>query len=244
MFSVGIYSLIAPMIVSVVQAAGPAAINLGTAGNFTILAKSGISTVPNSDITGNIGVSPSSGTSLTGFALTISPSGVFATSAQVSGSLLAADFAAPTSSQLSTAIVDMQTAFKNGTSRVHPNSRNLLAGRLTSQTLSPGLYKWTSGVTVTTSLTLNGTENDVWIFQIQKNLVFATGAETILAGGALSKNVFWVVSGSVDLLASASLEGVILGGTEIALVTGALVNGRIFSQTAVTLQQSVVNPNQ
>src|ERR1035437_222016 len=38
--------------------AAQASVNLGTAGNFVILAKSGISTVPTSAITGDIGVSP------------------------------------------------------------------------------------------------------------------------------------------------------------------------------------------
>lgn len=43
------------------------AVNLGAAGNFAILSKSGISTVPTSAITGNIGVGPAAGTYITGF---------------------------------------------------------------------------------------------------------------------------------------------------------------------------------
>jgi hypothetical protein len=39
-------------------AAGPAPVNLGTAGNFVILTKTGITNVPASAITGNIGASP------------------------------------------------------------------------------------------------------------------------------------------------------------------------------------------
>ena len=38
--------------------AGQSPVNLGTAGNYVILAKSGISTVPPSAVTGNLGVSP------------------------------------------------------------------------------------------------------------------------------------------------------------------------------------------
>ncbi|KJA18381.1 hypothetical protein HYPSUDRAFT_1099677, partial [Hypholoma sublateritium FD-334 SS-4] len=228
-------------LISVAQAAGPAAINLATAGGFTILAKSGISTVPNSAISGNIGVSPSSSTSLTGFSLIKGATGTSALSTQVVGEVFAADFTTPTPSQLSTAVLDMQAAFTNGNSRVSPNSLNLLAGGLTSQTLAPGLYKWTSAVTVTSTLTLKGLPTDVWIFQIAGNLLFSSGAKTILAGAA-SANVFWVVTGSTTLQAGAVLDGVILGGSKVALVTGATVNGRILSQTAVTLETSTVNP--
>jgi len=80
----------------------------------------------------------------------------------------------------------------------------------------------------------------VWIFQVQNQLLYAAGAKTIRSGGALSKNIFWVVSGSVTLQAGAVLDGVILGATNAALVTGASVNGRILVQTAATLQQSTV----
>jgi len=82
----------------------------------------------------------------------------------------------------------------------------------------------------------------VWIFQIQNNLIYAAAAKTILAGGALSSNVFWVVSGSVTLGAGSVLDGIILGAAKVALVSGASVNGRILAQTAVTLQQSTVKP--
>jgi len=44
------------------NAASTLAVNLGTAGNFVMLAKSGISTVPTSAITGDLGVSPAAAT--------------------------------------------------------------------------------------------------------------------------------------------------------------------------------------
>src|SRR5580692_5848388 len=61
-------------------------VNLGTAGNYVILSKSGISTVPTSAITGDIGVSPAAATFITGFSpLTASASNVFSMSSQVTG---------------------------------------------------------------------------------------------------------------------------------------------------------------
>src|SRR5665647_2180802 len=58
-------------------------VSLGTAGQFAILAKSGISTVPTSDITGDIGVSPIAATAITGFSLIADSTNVFSTSVQV-----------------------------------------------------------------------------------------------------------------------------------------------------------------
>ncbi|KJA26833.1 hypothetical protein HYPSUDRAFT_198632 [Hypholoma sublateritium FD-334 SS-4] len=242
MFSAIPQTLIALLMISSTHAAGPAVINLATAGSFTILAKAGVSTVPSSLITGNVGVSPIAATALTGFSLTKASAGTFATSAQVVGQLLAADFTSPTPSTLTTAVLDMQAAFTDGFGRASPTSLNLLGGILTSQTLAPGLYKWTSAVTVTTSLTLKGSATDVWIFQIQNGLNYASGAKTVLSGGALSKNIFWVVSESVTLGTTSLLDGVILAATNVALLTGASVNGRILAQTAVTLQMSTVKP--
>ncbi|KJA23785.1 hypothetical protein HYPSUDRAFT_201201 [Hypholoma sublateritium FD-334 SS-4] len=242
MFSVGIQTLIAFLMISAVSAVGPTPINLRSVGNFTIFAKTGVSTVPTSAITGDVGVSPSTGASLTGFSLTMAATGTSASSIQVVGNLFASDFKTPTPAQLTTAALDLQAAFNDGNSRQSPNSVNLLGGGLTAQTLSPGLYEWTTSVNIITSLTLTGSPTDVWIFQVKGDLLFDAGALTTLAGGALSKNIFWVVSGSVTLEAAALLEGVILGATNVALVTGASVNGRILAQTAVTLQESTVKP--
>jgi hypothetical protein len=49
------------------------AVDLGRAANFAILAKSGISTVPASTITGDLGLSPAAATFITGFGLTLDP---------------------------------------------------------------------------------------------------------------------------------------------------------------------------
>ncbi len=75
---------------------GPLPVSLGTAGNFAILAKSGIDTVPASVITGNIGVSPAALAYVTGFSLTADASNVFSTASQVTGKVYAANLAVPT----------------------------------------------------------------------------------------------------------------------------------------------------
>ena len=58
-------------------------VSLGSATDFVILTKAGISTVPKSVITGDIGVSPIAATAMTGFSLIADASNMFSTSAQV-----------------------------------------------------------------------------------------------------------------------------------------------------------------
>lgn len=45
----------------------PEFVDLGTAGNYVLLAKTAISTVPTSAITGDVGISPAAETYITGF---------------------------------------------------------------------------------------------------------------------------------------------------------------------------------
>ncbi|KAJ7174766.1 antifreeze protein [Mycena filopes] len=224
-----------------VVALGPAAVNLRTAANYAILSQSGVSTVPPSAITGAIGTSPIAATALTGFSLTLDSSGQFSTSSQVVGKLFAADYATPTPATLTTAVSDMGTAYTDATGRVNPNFTNLGSGAIGGLTLAPGLYKWTSTVTVGSDVTINGSATDTWIFQISDTFTVATGKKMVLAGGALAKNIVWVVSGTVTANAGAHLEGVVLGKTSISLLTGATANSRLLAQTAVTLQKATVN---
>jgi hypothetical protein len=215
-------------------------VNLGTAGNFVILAKTGVSTVPSSDVTGNIGVSPYAATFITGFSLTMHSSGTYSTSTQVTGHVYAADYTPPTPSNLTTAVGDMELAYTDAAGRVTPDYLNLGAGNLSGLTLSPGLYKWGTGILITTAVTLNGGPNDVWIFQIAEGITMGAGATVTLAGGALPQNIFWQSVGVVSLDTAAHLEGIVLSSTSITLGTGATVNGRLLAQTAVTLDQSTV----
>ncbi|KAJ7040890.1 antifreeze protein [Mycena alexandri] len=222
-------------------ALGPAPVNLRTAANYAILSKSGVSTVPPSVITGSIGTSPIAATGLTGFSLTVDPTGQFSTSAQVVGELFAASYSAPTPSILTVAIGDMGTAFTDATGRVSPNFSNLANGAIGGLVLTPGLYKWTSSVTVGNDVTISGAATDTWIFQVAGTLTVVAGKKMVLAGGALAGNIVWVVTGSVSVAAGAHIEGVVLGKTSISLLTGATANSRLLSQTSVALQKATVN---
>ncbi len=219
---------------------GPAPVILGTAGNYVILAKSAISNVPTSAITGNLGLSPAAASFITGLTLSLPAGGAFSTSAQVTGNVYASDYAVPTPSNLTTAVGDMQTAYVNAAGRPTPDHTELASGNIGGLTLPAGLYKWSNTVTIPTDVTLNGGPHDVWIFQIAGGVTQASAARVILTGGALAQNVFWQAFGVVDIGTTAHMEGVVLSQTSITLKTGASANGRLLAQTAVTLAGNTI----
>jgi len=224
---------------------GPEAVDLGTAGNFAILAKSAISTVPASAITGDIGISPAAASFITGFSpLVVDGLGAFATSSQITGKAYASDYAEPTPTNLTTAVGDMMLAYDDAAGRVDADFTELSGGDISGKTLEPGLYKWGTGVSITTDVTLSGSSSDVWIFQVAGNITQAAGASVLLSGGALPGNIYWQVAGAVDIGVGAHMEGNILCATAITLLTGASANGRLLAQTAVALDANViVKPN-
>jgi hypothetical protein len=223
-----------------VTAKGPAPVSLGTAGNYAVLAKSAISTVPASSVTGDIGLGPAAASYITGFDLVADATNVFSTSPQVVGKVYAADYAVPTPEYLTTAVSNMESAYTDAGSRPTPDFLELGTGNIGGLTLVPGLYKWTSSVTLPADVTLSGGANDVWIFQTTGDLVMSSAKRVVLSGGAQAKNVFWQVAGQATLGTGAHFEGIILCKTDVTLQTGATMNGRILSQTQVALQQATV----
>jgi len=217
---------------------GPAPVNLGTAGDFVILAKTGISTVPASVITGDIGLSPAAESFMTGFSQTKATG--YSTSPQVTGYMYAADMTPPTPSKMTTAISDMQTAYVDAAGRATPDFTNLHSGNLGGQTLVPGLYKYTTSVTIPSNVTLSGGANDVWIFQIAEDLSMADAMIMSLSGGARAKNVYWQVAGFVELGTTSQFAGNILCMTSITLKTNAVMNGRALAQTLVALDKATI----
>ncbi|KAJ6459820.1 hypothetical protein DFH09DRAFT_1012472 [Mycena vulgaris] len=221
-------------------AAGPAAVLLGTAKNFSVLTKTGVSTVPGSAVSGNVGVSPITAAALTGFSLTQDVSGQFWTSAQIDGRAMGATDAAPTPAILTVAVLDMQAAYTDAMSRPNPDFVELKAGAIGGSILVPGLYKWTTVVTISTDITLAGGPSDTWIFQISGTLAQAVGVHINLIGGALSQNVIWVVAGTVSVAATAVFQGNILAATNVVIGTKAIDGGCIYAQTELALGMATV----
>jgi Ice-binding-like len=236
---------------------GASCVNLGKAANYAILAKTGVSTVPNSVVTGNVGLSPAARTFLTGWSLIGEPTDTSFGSAQVvaPGRLFAADNVGGTTSvDLTTAVGDMQTAYTTanglapaggGLSTACPTDGTTV-GALGGVNITPGVYTCTVPLSIAAGLnvTLTGTATDVWVIRTTQGMTQAAGTQVILAGGAVAQNVFWVPAMTVSIGGSAGgttkMAGVILAKTNIAIGTNATVNGRLLAQTAVTLDQATI----
>ena len=221
--------------IGAIEFTGQTPVNLGKAGPFAILTKSGITDVFPSAINGDVGASP-----ITGAAIHLTCAEV------MTGIIYSVNAAGPLPCRvtdptlLTKAVGDMETAYTDAAGRKSPNFVNLGAGLIGGLTLVPGLYKWSTRVLISTDVTLSGGKNAVWIFQIAGTLTQASATKVILKGGALPKNIFWQTSGAVAIGTTAHFEGVILAKTKIAMKTGASANGRLLAQTAVTLEKNAV----
>ena len=212
-----------------------APVQLGSAGTFALLSKSGITNVYASAITGDVGASPITGAAI-GLTCGEIKSGILYT-VNAAGPLPCSVTAA---TLLTSAVGDMEAAYRDAAGRVLPDHINLGSGEIGGKTLKAGLYKWGTDVSISTNVTLTGGPTDVFIFQIAGGIKQASATRVVLTGGALAKNIFWQSAGVVSIGTTAHFEGVVLAKTMVAVNTGASVNGRLLAQTAVTLQKNTV----
>jgi Ice-binding-like/Bacterial Ig-like domain len=227
-----------------VACAPPAAVSLGAACTFGILAgttatNTGATSVTAVTGTEDLGVSP--GSAVTGFAdppanVYVGPGTHTAGPGLVSGTIHLMDPAA------AAAQLALTAEYNDLAGRSAP-APTTVAGDLGGQTLAPGIYKSTSTLGITGTLTLDGggNANAVWIFQIASGLTTASSSSVVLAGGAQSRNIFWQVGSSATLGTSSTFNGSILALTSITVTNGATLNGRALAQNgAVTLDTNMV----
>lgn len=213
-------------------------VDLGSAGSFAVLAKSGITdTLSLSGITGDVGLSPGPGGAIVGFDNCTQVSG---------GAVYRVDAGGPSCAitdpaLLGTAVTNMESAYSAATAQT-PDYSNGGAENIGGQTLAPGVYSWGGALTIPADLTLDGQgdANAVWIFRTTGALTIEAGKKVVLVNGAQPANIFWVVAGETGLGAGSSLEGTVLDAVAITLGSGATVNGRALSQSTVTLDTSTV----
>lgn len=194
---------------------------LGSAATFAVLAGSTVTNTGPTTINGDLGVWP--GTAVTGFGPGV-----------VNGTIHAGDTAAQH------AQASLTIAYNDAAGRV---GAVLLAGDLGGRTLTPGLYKSTSTLSITGDLTLRG--KGVYIFQIASGLTVNGSSRVVLTSGATAANVFWQVGSSATLATTSVFNGTILAFTSISLATGASMHGSALARNgAVTLEDNVVTKQQ
>jgi hypothetical protein len=207
----------------VVSTTGNAAVVLGAAAHYGVLAGSTVTSIGTTTVNGDLGVSP--GSAVTGF-----PPG------NVNGAIDAANTAAGLGEAALT------VAYNDAKGRtLAPIS---VAGNLGGQTLAPGLYKSTSSLEVSSGdLTLDaqGDANGVFIFQIASTLTTTAGRQVILSGGAKAANVFWQVGSSATLATTTVFKGTIMADQSITLNTGATLDGRALARIgAVSMDSNTI----
>ena len=220
---------------------GPLApVNLGSAANFVVLAGADVSNSPTSAITGDVGASPIAGSGITGFGGTEVTGTIYTTSAGgPAGSVPDATRLTAAKGAMTIAIGDAngRTPIPVGAHYLNPGASNL--GGLN---LAGGLYKFTGAAAITGSdLTLTGSANDVWIFQIGSTLTVGNGIKVTLAGGAQAANIFWSATSGAPIGTTAEMKGTILSDAAVTLNTGAKLVGRAFAFTAgITLLSNTI----
>ena len=248
---VPIFAALAVALMIPTTAFSQATVNLGTASSFAVLAAAGITNTGITTLTGNVGLSPTTGAAITGL-----------TAAQVTGTIYCVDAAGPAGSVsdpglLSTAMTDLNTAYLDAAGR---SGATTIPTELGGTTLTSGVYKSADGTfQITGELTLNAQNNanSVFIFQMASTFITAVGSEVDLIkirgsivkllNGAVWTQIFWQVGSSATLGAYSLLEGTILANTTITAGTGADINGRLLAGAvapsgAVTLNANTALP--
>jgi hypothetical protein len=201
-----------------VQAANPALVSLGSSSTIAVLAGSGITNTGATNITGDLALSP--GTSVGGF-----PPGILTGTQHVNDNIA------------TQAKLDLTAAYNDAAGRTATDIVTL-SGNIGGLTLTPGLYKSTSSLAISSGdLTFDakGNADAVFIIQIASALTTTSGRKVILTGSAVASHIFWQVGSSATFGTTSVFKGTVLAMQSITFDTGASLNGRALARTGAVV---------
>lgn len=199
-------------------------VQLVGAADFAVLAGSAIASTGATTINGDLGLSP--GSSVGGF-----PPGILVGTQQINNAVVIL------------AKLDLIAAYNDAAGRTSTDIVSL-AGNIGGLTLTPGLYKSTSSIEISSGdLTFDakGDANAVFIIQIASTLTTTPGRKVILSGGASASNIFWQVGTSATFGTTSVFKGTVLALQSITMNTGASIDGRLLARNgSVTMAGNAI----
>lgn len=200
------------------QTTSQSPVMLGVASTFAILAGSAISSTGATNITGDMGLSP--GSSIGGF-----PPGILVGTQHINTTVA------------NQAKLDLTAAYNDAAGRTATDIVTL-SGNIGGLTLTPGLYKSTSSLAISSGdVTFNamGNANAVFIIQIASTFTTTSGRKVILSGGAQASNIYWQVGTSATFGTTSVMKGNVLAMQAITFNTGASLDGKALARTSAVV---------
>jgi uncharacterized protein with beta-barrel porin domain len=213
-------------------AAGPAQSILLTAGNFTLLGGTAITSTGVTGTTirnGNVGLAPGATSGITGF-----PPAV------VTGGAIIA-----TGGVTSQARLDLITA-SVGLAGMASNA-NMSTVDLGGKTLAPGVYTFNGAASLSGALVLDaqGQNNVAWVFQIGTALTTSINSTVTFinlgSNGGSDLGLFWNAGSAVVIGANNQIAGNYLAGTSITFGGLSAGGGRALALAGISLDNNIIN---
>lgn len=201
-----------------IQKTSQASVELGGASNIAILAGSAITNTGATSVTGNMALSP--GSSMGGF-----PPGILVGVIHINDEIA------------TQAKLDLTAAYNDAAGRTSTDIVTL-SGNIGGLTLTPGLYKTTSSLAISSgNLTFDakGDVDAVFIIQIASSLTVTSGRQVFLAGGAKASNIFWQVGSSATFGTTSVFKGTLMVMQSITFNTGATLDGKALARTGAVI---------